>query len=99
TLWGRGRVESSAKRRPKSGWVGSVTSTSVGSSTNGLLTGVLRCAVVDAHRLLSHGTHCRVASTNAQMDTPRREAIQGRNRGDLHRWQACATNGGPRGKP
>jgi hypothetical protein len=46
TLWGRGRVESSAKRRPQSGWVGSVTSTSVRSSPGGLLTGVLRCSIV-----------------------------------------------------
>jgi len=40
TLWGRGRVESRAQRRPKSGWVGSVTSPAVGSSTGGWLRGV-----------------------------------------------------------
>src|SRR6516165_5234293 len=35
----------SIKRRPKSGWPGSVTLTSVRSSSGGLLTGVLRCSV------------------------------------------------------
>src|SRR2546428_8784570 len=54
--------------------------------------------VLDAHGFLPHGTHRRVARANAQMDTPRSEAIQGGDRGDLHRWQACATDGSPRAK-
>src|SRR5262245_32743641 len=33
------------------------------------------------------------------MDTPRSEAIQGGDRGDLYRRQACATDGRPRAKP
>src|SRR5712671_498880 len=48
------------KQRPKSGWPGSVTSTSVKSSTGGLLTGVLRCVLVrhiQPHNIQTHYPH------------------------------------------
>src|SRR5882762_7542465 len=72
------------KQRPKSGWPGSVTSTSVKSSTGGLLTGVLRCVLVRAYEPYMALGHVAPAHRRPGLAPPDSHMAEGRYFG--HGW-------------